>query len=304
MARTAKAVTVPKASRAIAHAAVPVLPAADTFRPLSLASVKLSGDDGSDFRHAILDDVSGKKGEFVGKDFSYCVFTRAYFHEAKFRDCKFVGARFTDCNFRNADIVGCDFRYADFTGTRIDTKEILNNLPGEPNIRRELLQILRKNSASMGDVRSGRQFVLMEIAAEKEHLRRAWRQEEPYYKKKYAGFKSLSKILLKRSFLWLDGFLWGHGERLWRMLISVPLLILACAAISTFRAESSVIDPTISSAVSLLFNEFYYYFSLFIDVQADHLTQRIVWLDWIVVLSRYVVFGVLISGLFRWFSHR
>lgn len=304
MARASKAVVARKANEATATDAAPALVPGGGFQPLRLVSVKLSNDGQIRYKHAILDDVSGKQVEFVGLDFSYCVFTRAYFHEAKFRDCKFVGARFTDCNFRNADIIRCDFRYADFTGTRIDTKEILNNLPAEPNIKRELLQILRKNALSMGDVRSGRQFVLKEIAAEKEHLRRAWKQDEPYYKEKYGGFKKLFKVFVDRSLLWIDGFLWGHGEQLWRMLISVPLLILVCAAISTIRAESIIPDPTISSAVNVFRSEFSYYLNLFVDVQADHQTQRIIWLDWIIVLSRYLVFGVLISGLFRWFSHR
>jgi hypothetical protein len=274
------------------------------IRPLRLASIKLGNDGRTDFKHAILDDVSGKKAEFDGVDFSYCVFTRAYFHEAKFRNCKFIGARFTECNFRNADIVGCDFRYADFTGTRIDTKEVLNNLPAEPNIRKELLQILRKNALSMGDVRSGREFVLREIAAEKEHLRRAWRRDEQYYKDKYSGFKKRTKVLVDRTLLWVDGFLWGHGEQLWKMLISVPSLLIICAVISTFKFELDVIDPTISSAWNIFLGELSYYFNLFLDVQIEHQMQRIIWLDWIVVLSRYLVFGVLIAGLFRWFSHR
>src|SRR3546814_16394264 len=55
-------------------------------------------------KHCHFTDVRAKGAEFEGWDFSYSVFTRAYFHETTFANCKFVGAQFIDCNFRNAKI--------------------------------------------------------------------------------------------------------------------------------------------------------------------------------------------------------
>src|SRR3546814_13073740 len=93
------------------------------------------------------------------RSFSYSVFTRAYFHETTFANCKFVGAQFIDCNFRNAKLRRTDFSYARFNGTTIPTDQIIQCLPSWPNVRRELLQMLRRNAASFGDYGSKKVFV-------------------------------------------------------------------------------------------------------------------------------------------------
>lgn len=274
------------------------------FEPLRLEQAKLTDAGVKDYSHAFLTDVSGKKIQYTEVNFSFAVLVRGYFHHANFVNCKFIGTRFTDCNFRNASFSDCDFRYADFTGTRIPTDEMLRNLPDEPNIRREFLQILRKNAISLGDVASSRRFVLAEIDAKKEHYRRAWRQDETYYKKKYSGFRKLTLIGAQRVGLWIDSFLWGHGERLWKIAISVPVLLIISAAISTIYWSSGQSDPKLSSLIAKFWEAFRYYTSLFLDVQNGRNIDRMFWLDWTVVVARYVAFGVLIAGLFRWLSHR
>lgn len=274
------------------------------YKPLRLEAVNLGKLEGKDFRHAILTDVSGKNAVFENADFSYAVFTRAYFHKAKFINCSFVGARFTECNFRSAEVGACDFRYADFTSTRIDTAEILKNLPDEPNISRELLQILRKNALSMGDVSSSRTFVLSELSAKKEHLRRAWRQDGKYYKSHYNGFWKRAHVGLSRVGLALDSFLWGHGERLWKMTFSIGALLVLAAGASMITQALAQPDPTISSLAGDFVRALTYYANLFLDIEFQRQVPRIIWLEWVIVLARYLAFGVLISGLFRWLSHR
>lgn len=274
------------------------------YTPRRIESASIDKATGEAYRHYFFTDVSGKDAIFEKVDFSYAVFVRGYFHKAEFRNCKFTGARFSDCNFRNATFSGCDFRYADFTGARIPTDEILKNVPDEPNIRRELLQIMRKNSLSLGDVISARKFVLAEISAKKEHLRRAWRQEGSYYKLKYSGFRKRALIGIERVGLWLDSFLWGHGERLWKMAISVGVLLAGSAAVSAVSWASGQVDPTVSSISRAFGDALSYYTSLFLDVQTEKIIHRIIWLDWTIVVSRYLAFGVLVSGLFRWLSHR
>ncbi|NRG16778.1 pentapeptide repeat-containing protein [Rhizobiales bacterium] len=274
------------------------------FEKIELENVKLKEINGKRIQHAFLTDVSGKSVDYVDVDFSYSLITRGYFHNACFKNCKFVGCHFINCNFRNASFVGCDFRYSDFTGTRISTNELLNNLPDEPNVRREFLQILRKNSMSLGDVSSARKFILKEIDARKEHLRRAWRQDESYYKKKYSGFGNQMKIGLQRVALWFDSFLWGHGERLWRLAFSTIVLLGLAALISTINLVYNHSDATISFVSKTYLEYLYYYLSLFLDVDFILPASRIILLEWIVVVTRYVAFGVLVTGLFRWLSHR
>ena len=269
-----------------------------------ITNVKVAGDEKKDYRHTFLTDVRGKGEKYVGFDFSYSVITRGYFHKAEFVDCRFIGCRFTDCNFRNASFRGCNFSYADFTGTRIDSDEILESLPAEPNVRQELLQILRKNALSLGDVVASKRFVLAEIDAKREHLRRAWKLDEQYYRNKYSGFWKQLGIGAKRAGFWLDSFLWGHGERLWKIGISIPVLLAVAAASSTVLWLSTQLDPTVSSLANKFAIYFRYYVALFIDIPYPRPAEHHIWMDAVVALCRYLAFGVLISGLFRWLSHR
>lgn len=274
------------------------------YKPRRFESQKLIHNDGLAFSHAQMIDVSGKRQVYEQVDFSFSVITRGYFHQANFKRCNFTGTRFIDCNFRNANFEDCDFSYCDFIGSRIETDEILRNLPDRPNVRRELLQILRKNALSMGDVSAGRAFVIAELSARKEHLRRAWRQEESYYKKKYSGLRKKSTVLVQRVGLWLDGFLWGHGEKLWNLPISALIILAFFSVISSASWAFSVDDPSLSQLGGQFKSYMIYYVSLFLDAPYKDGLKQIVIIDWFVVIFRYISLGILVSGLFRWLSHR
>lgn len=166
------------------------------------------------------------------------------------------------------------------------------------------MQILRKNALSMGDVAAGRAFVIAELSAKKEHLRRAWKQDENYYKKKYGGFRKQSLVLIKRLGLWLDGFLWGHGEKFWKLPISALVILCLFSLISSATWASSPVDPSISQVVTMCKSYMLYYVSLFLDAPYRDSLPHIIVIDWIVVIFRYVSLGILVSGLFRWLSHR
>jgi hypothetical protein len=135
-------------------------------------------------------------------------------------------------------------------------------------------------------------------------LRRAWRLDEGYYKKKYSGFGKHLVIGLKRTGYWLDSFLWGHGERLWKLPVSIFVFIFFVAAASAMFWSSRQIEPTVSSVVGEFFGYFSYYIALFVDVPYD--TPSVHWfgMDAATVLARYLTFGILVAGLFRWLSHR
>ncbi|WP_433760927.1 pentapeptide repeat-containing protein [Brucella anthropi] len=267
-------------------------------------SQKLIHAEGANFSHAHMLDVSGKKQLFEKVDFSYSVIIRGYFHQSQFKRCNFTGTRFVDCNFRNANFEDCDFSYCDFTGSRIETDEILRNLPDRPNVRRELLQVLRKNALSMGDVSASRAFVIAELSARKEHLRRAWKQEENYYKKKYKGIRKQSTILIQRTGLWLDGFLWGHGEKLWNLPVSALIILAFFSLVSSVSWASSISDPSVAQLITQFKAYMIYYVSLFLDAPYKDDLSHIVLIDWLIVIFRYVSLGILVSGLFRWLSHR
>ncbi|MEQ8784385.1 MAG: pentapeptide repeat-containing protein [Roseibium album] len=263
---------------------------------------KLEGGNSLKFGHFVLRKINGKKQKYSNCDFSYSDFINSYFHDAEFTNCKFIGTKFNQCNFRNAQFKACDFRYAEFHETSISTSQILNNRPQEPNIQRDLFRVLRRNSESIGDVKSARIFSLAEVDARKEHLRKAIKKTEHYYREKYSGKLVSLKLRVENIFLWLDGFLWGHGERLWKMIIPITILLFACALILTFENSNS--ENTIESTLSFFKGAFFYYFDVFLDVENSFPAPKIPFLERIVVVARYLSFGVLIAGLFRWLSHR
>jgi len=249
-------------------------------------------------------DVNGKGRVFEGYDFSYCVFVRAYFHNATFSGCKFIGAHFVDCNFRNAQIRGCDFSYATLSGSKIPTNQILNNLPDRPNVRRELLQILRRNAMSIGDYDAEKTFVVREIDAKKEHYRLVSKRPDSYHQNKYSFWQAVWHRI-KYHGLQLDWLLWGHGERLWIAPIALVILLAAlslCLAAQTF---TSIPNPTFTIAVDLFWIAFVYHSNLFLGLPVDQAgIKGLMWIDWLLVITRYVAIGVLVAALYRRLSHR
>ncbi len=139
---------------------------------------------------------------------------------------------------------------------------------------------------------------------EEEHLRRAWMQDETYYKKKYGGLRKRSIVLIQRIGLWLDGFLWGHGEKLWNLPISALIVLVFFAAISAALWATSVTDPSIYQFFGTFKAYTIYYISLFLDAPYEANLSQVIYLDWMVVIFRYLSLGILVSGLFRWLSHR
>lgn len=260
--------------------------------------------EGVSHQHSHFTDVRGKGATFQDFDFSYCIFTRAYFHNATFSNCKFVGAHFIDCNFRNAELRDCDFSYSSFSGTRIETKQILENLPSWPNVRRELLQILRRNAASVGDYRSEKAFVIREIESKKEHLRRAWRQDEPYYKRKYHPRFRWVVAGLELLALKMDNFVWGHGERLWKAPIALALLIAVFSAILTAKGLPNFSEATLLDVLNYFSKTFVYHVNLFLGLPDGTGFKGVLVMDWIVVITRFLTIGVIVAALYRRLSHR
>jgi Pentapeptide repeats (8 copies) len=221
---------------------------------------------GNRHQHCHFTDVNGKDVTFENYDFSYCIFIRAYFHNTTFVKCKFTGAHFIDCNFRNAQLRDCDFSYSNFNGTRLPTREILNNLPSWPNVRREVLQILRRNAASVGDYSSEREFVIREIDSAKEHYRRAWRRDEPYYRSKYnRNLKWLAAGAQLLAFK-IDNFVWGHGERLWKALIAAVVFLFGLSFLLAVIAVPNADQTTLSDLWRNFLLSFVYNVNLFLDV--------------------------------------
>jgi hypothetical protein len=248
--------------------------------------------------------VSGKGAIFEDCDFSYSVMTDCYFHGARFVNCKFTGSRLFRCNFREAKFEGCDFRYVDANETKISAREVIKNLPDYPNIARDILQVMRRNASSLGDVRDARSLVVGELNQRKEHLRRAIRGQGRYYKTKYGGFWQKVRLVVELTLLKLDSFVWGHGEKIWKMIFPILLLVLTSSIAHAYIWWQQNPGALPEQLISFATNGLFYYFSMFLSVDVTHVSPRVLWIEWIVAASRLVAFGMLISSLFRWLSHR
>jgi len=212
-------------------------------------------------------------------DFSFSRFERAYFRDAIFSNCKFTGARFEDCNFRGVTFVQCDFKYADFSGCLIDAKQVVSNLPYEPNIRSEALRNLRANATSVGDYKIQGMLVLQEIQASYDHYCRVLKGADTYYQKKYPTFVSKLKAGGHILAYHVSRFVWGHGEKPQNILFSIVVFLLSMSLINFW----SVLPQTSWASAGAGINVFQYYF---------------------VVVARYLYIGLFITVLYRKISYR
>ncbi|RLG15219.1 hypothetical protein DRN69_03385 [Candidatus Pacearchaeota archaeon] len=110
-------------------------------------------------------------------DFHGCIFEDCYFREGDFTNIDFTGSIFRDCNLSKAKFKACSFRYVRFNNCLINTKEIMSNLPREPNLRSQLLLSLKKNSIEMGLNEEADLFLVEQIKTRKEELNAIFHSE-------------------------------------------------------------------------------------------------------------------------------
>jgi hypothetical protein len=260
-----------------------------------------NGAADEELTNGIFEDVAGNTTTFERVNFSFSVFIRAYFHKSNFVDCQFTGCRFESCNFREARFSQCDFKYASFDKTILPVREIIASAPEWPNVKRVLMQNLRANAESLGDVEAQRAFIREEMKARREHLRRARDRQEAYYARKYAGLQNWVSIRWQSFWLWVDRNLLGYGEHIGRAVIGSCILLVLIALIQF--ALTVDLSISITSALSQLVSSCQYVFFLLLDVPETK-AQPPVFLAILVIMLRYFLVGVLVAALFRLLSHR
>ncbi len=251
-------------------------------------------------RNRCFEELNANKAVFISCDFSYSIFHRAYFHAAKFENCIFTGCRFYDSNLRGASFYGCDLKYATFHRTMVEPREIIATLPLEPNLRRDSLQNLRANAAETGDYGCQRIYVLEEIRATEDHLRRALRGTESYYQQKYGTFLEKARAGLTLLGLRLGGWVWGHGERPLRILGSAIILIIILSMINLWAVVPRVGWQETDSGWEVL----RYSVDTVLDFQPQQRFGGFLAVDYALVAMRYIYVGLFISVLFKSISHR
>lgn len=260
---------------------------------------------GGNFSNRRLSDVNGKDVLYENCVFSASIVERGYFFHSKFRNCKFIGARFVDCNFRQATFDQCIFDYSDFNRCILPIPQILANLPSHANVRWEFLHNLRANARAVGDVRYETAIVSKEIDAEIEHWRLVRQCPSGYYEK-YNNFGDRWTARYQSSRLFVERYVWGHGESLTRLFIAAIVALVVSAVFHCIGNLGELDSQTLSGLVGSFSKSLSFVFRLFIDlpsvVESDVTDSP--YISAIVVVIRYLTIGLAIPVLYKQIAKR
>jgi hypothetical protein len=182
-----------------------------------------------------------KDRKFTNVDFRYSTFDACYLRSCKFDSCDFTGCRFMGSNLHGSTFSGCKFEYATFERTDINNEILSSGCPGSENLKVRFARSLRMNYQQLGDALSVNKAIEVELEASKEHLYKAWRSNESYYRKKYKSWHRAQQLLLWMNFKFLD-LLWGNGESAWKLsrAVLVVLTIMTIFDVLNYRDPSQM----------------------------------------------------------------
>jgi hypothetical protein len=170
---------------------------------------------------------------FTNVDFKYSIFDTCYLRNCRFDSCDFTGCRFVATNLHGSTFSGCKFEYSTFERTLVECDILDTECPGHKNLKWGFARTLRMNYQQLGDARSANKAIGVELQASKVHKWKAWRSNESYYRKKYAGPKRVLAFFDWISFKLLD-FVWGNGESALKLLRTVLMVFVVMSLIDVF----------------------------------------------------------------------
>ncbi|MCK8066411.1 pentapeptide repeat-containing protein [Cobetia sp. 1CM21F] len=175
-----------------------------------------------------------KKVTFTNVDFRYTIFDSVYFRGCFFNGCKFTGCKFLSSNLTGSSFIDCDFSYAGFEKTQVDTDILRSEFNGKENLKLKFARSLRLNYQQLGDSSAVNKAIGVELQATEIHLRKAWRSNEPYYRKKYKGIKHLKAFAEWFNFKFLD-LVWGNGESAGKLVRSMFFVLLLMSVVHVYN---------------------------------------------------------------------
>lgn len=249
---------------------------------------------GERFINTLFIRLVAKKIKFSDVDFRYCIFDAAYLRYCVFDSCDFTGCRFVNSNLQGSSFNGCTFDYATFDKTNIDSDILNSGCPGPENLKLKFARSLRMNYQSLGDAVSANRAISIELQATEDHLHKAWKSPESYYRKKYKGFNRVKVFGQWIEFKALDLF-WGNGESTWKLIRAVISVMFIITMIDVYKygninEVSSYIDSFISSPQILLG-----------VVSPSHYPD---WYLSLIFLIRLIMFGFFMSIIIKRFNRR
>lgn len=177
------------------------------------------------FINKLFERLVALKVEFKNVDFRYCIFDASYLRNCSFEECDFTGCRFINCNLAGCSFNGCKFDYASFDKSQIDNDILDVGCPGPENLKLKFARSLRMNYQQIGDAKSANKAIGIELQATEDHLHKAWKSKESYYRRKYKGLDRLKVFGEWLEFKLLD-LIWGNGESSWKLFRAVLVVLL------------------------------------------------------------------------------
>ena len=234
----------------------------------------------------------GKRFENV--DFKYTIFDTCYLRNCVFDSCDFTGCRFTGSNLYGSSFIGCIFDYVYFERTTIDDEILSVGCPRVENLKLKFARTLRQNFQQLGDSKAVNKAIKVELQATEVNLKKSWKSNESYYRKKYNGPKRVFKFFEWATFIMLD-FIWGNGENVWKLVRSIVLFLL-CMSIYDVVYFKNVIN------LSDYFHSFWETPSIFLGIKSPT-NYPSIYLAFIATM-RLLAIGFFLSILIKRFNRR
>lgn len=258
--------------------------------------------EGNKFENFLFIRAIAKNIIFQNVDFSKTYFESAYLRDCRFIRCNFEGAKFSGSNLIGSYFEDCNFDYVIFEKTFVDD-EIFECAPKKDNLKYKFARSLKLNYASIGDYIKASRAVTIELEATKSHLKDSWLSGEEWYKLKYGGIKRRLEQFWKWFKVSVLDFVWGNGESLWR-LIRFNLLIFGVLTLF------DIIKKSISNAFEI-FEVFIIkipsnYFGIMVnDINnKNYFEYYPAWLSLLLVITRLICFGLLMSIIIKKYNRR
>ena len=249
----------------------------------------------SDWSNLQLIRLVAIKRRFIKAKFANTTFDSCYLRDCQFDSCDFTGAKFSSTNLHGAKFTGCTFDYATFERTIIDDAILTDNCPAYENLKMRFARSLRTNYQQIGDAAAANRAIRVELDATEVHLRKAWKSNDHYYRKKYPGFLNRTKKFISWANFRLLHYIWGNGENLISFLRAVTLLIAAIAIIDCSLNPSEFSLP---DAYAALWRAPQTFLGI---APPSYISPG--WLT-IITLFRLIFFGLCMSILIKRFNRR
>lgn len=218
-------------------------------------------DDGTTVRdpalvRCLLRDKYLRKVRIVGGRMQHCRFERTNLRDARLERVDLTGSVFVECNLQHATFDRCKLWYVTFERTQIDYSNILDSLPDEPNLRRQLLQSLRANAQSLGDNQRANLLHVLELSAERHELANIVIGATPHYRERYSAWARIQALGALGSW-WMQRLVWGHGLALWNVALFGAVTVLTFALLCVLTPAAYVVRS--AAPRQLTFPEALYY---------------------------------------------